>query len=108
MATSGALMMGVKAVPPMPPRLEIVKLPPCISVGLEFSGTRFLRQRSQRPRDLEDTQPIGIGDHRNHQAIRRVGGEANIEVLLEDQIFAASIQRGIEAQEIRAAPRCRL
>src|SRR5690606_15293999 len=32
-ATSGALMIGVNAVPPMPPRLEIVKLAPCISAA---------------------------------------------------------------------------
>ena len=30
-ATSGAFTMGVKAVPPMPPRLVIVKHAPCIS-----------------------------------------------------------------------------
>ncbi len=32
-ATSGALMIGVNAVPPMPPSEEIVKVPPCISAG---------------------------------------------------------------------------
>ena len=32
-ATSGALMIGVKSVPPMPPRLEIEKQPPCRSAG---------------------------------------------------------------------------
>jgi len=35
-ATSGALMMGVNAVPPIPPRLEMVKLAPCISAGLSL------------------------------------------------------------------------
>src|SRR6185369_4350249 len=32
-ATSGALMIGVNAVPPMPPRFETVKQPPCISAA---------------------------------------------------------------------------
>ena len=32
-ATSGALMMGVKCEPPSPPRLEIEKQPPCRSAG---------------------------------------------------------------------------
>ena len=40
-ATSGALMMGVKAVPPMPPRLEIVKQPPCMSSGGSFPARAF-------------------------------------------------------------------
>jgi len=31
-ATSEALIIGVNAVPPMPPRLEIVNVPPCRSV----------------------------------------------------------------------------
>src|SRR5437762_5407092 len=34
-ATSGALMIGVKYVPPMPPRLEIEKQPPCMSARSE-------------------------------------------------------------------------
>src|SRR5690606_16993812 len=32
-ATSGALMMGVNDVPPMPPSDEIEKQPPCICAG---------------------------------------------------------------------------
>ena len=39
-ATSGALMMGVKAVPPMPPRLEIEKQPPCMSAAVIFFSLR--------------------------------------------------------------------
>ena len=41
MATSGALMIGVNAVPPMPPRLEIVKLPPCISEANNLPARAF-------------------------------------------------------------------
>src|SRR5690554_7101890 len=33
MATSGALMMGVNEVPPMPPKDEMEKHPPCICAG---------------------------------------------------------------------------
>ncbi len=41
-ATSGALTIGVKLVPPMPPRLEIVKHAPCMSVELSLpSRARF-------------------------------------------------------------------
>src|SRR5205807_3100082 len=36
MATSGAFTMGVKAVPPIPPRLEMLKQPPCISSALSL------------------------------------------------------------------------
>ena len=36
-------MMGVKAVPPMPPRLEMVKQPPCISAAVIFLLARASR-----------------------------------------------------------------
>ncbi len=41
MATSGAFTMGVKAVPPMPPRLEIEKVPPARSSGASFPSRAF-------------------------------------------------------------------
>ena len=48
-ATSGALMIGVNAVPPMPPRLEMVKQPPCISAA-ESLPARALAASSPRSR----------------------------------------------------------
>ena len=36
MATSGRFTMGVKNEPPMPPRFEILKHPPCISSSVNF------------------------------------------------------------------------
>jgi hypothetical protein len=40
-ATSGALMIGVNAVPPMPPRLEMVKQPPCMSARRSLPSRAF-------------------------------------------------------------------
>ena len=40
-ATSGALTIGVKLVPPIPPRLEIVNVPPCMSPGPSFPSRAF-------------------------------------------------------------------
>src|SRR5205807_1931639 len=54
-ATSGALMMGVKAVPPMPPRLEIVKQPPCISPGANLLELGDVGQVELR--DVRDIHP---------------------------------------------------
>ncbi|KAG0919126.1 hypothetical protein G6F32_016332 [Rhizopus arrhizus] len=42
MATSGALMIGVNEVPPMPPKDEIEKQPPCISAGEILPSRAFL------------------------------------------------------------------
>src|SRR5439155_272516 len=40
-ATSGALMIGVKYVPPMPPSEEMVKVAPCMSAGESFPSRAF-------------------------------------------------------------------
>ena len=40
-ATSGALMIGVKAVPPMPPSELIEKQPPCMSAGPSLPSRAF-------------------------------------------------------------------
>src|SRR5690625_2200195 len=43
---------------------------------------------------------VAIADHRHHQAVRRVHGDADVEILLEDQLFAGRVQRGIELREL--------
>ena len=71
MATSGALMIGVNAVPPMPPRLEIVKQPPCISAAdslparafsLSVASSRASSNTSLRSasRTTGTTSPFGV------------------------------------------------
>ena len=41
MATSGQFTMGVKAVPPMPPRLVMVMQAPCMSSGRSLRARAF-------------------------------------------------------------------
>ena len=41
MATSGALMIGVKPVPPMAPKLDTVNVPPLKSSSASFSTALF-------------------------------------------------------------------
>ena len=49
-ATSGALTIGVNPVPPMPPRLEIVNVPPCMSPGASLPS-RALAEIEPNSRD---------------------------------------------------------
>ena len=84
-ATSGALTIGVKSVPPMPPRLEIVKEPPCMSAGAELAVARLLRERAELLAELVDALAVDVLDHRHDQAVRRVDRDADVVVLLEDQ-----------------------
>ena len=71
MATSGALTIGVKAVPPMPPSELIEKQPPDISAGPSFLSRAFFeispssRASSSRPflsqsRITGTTRPSGV------------------------------------------------
>ena len=41
-ATSGALIIGTKCNPPIPPKLDIVKQPPCKSFGDIFPSLALL------------------------------------------------------------------
>ena len=53
-ATSGQLIIGVNIVPPMPPRLEMVKQPPCISSILSLRS-RALVESSIKSRAISNT-----------------------------------------------------
>ncbi len=71
MATSGALMIGVKAVPPIPPRLEMDIEPPCISAGESFPSRAFAASAAvscaicstpflSQSRTTGTTRPLGV------------------------------------------------
>ena len=71
MPTSGALTIGVNAVPPIPPRLEIVKQPPCMSFAVNLPARAFAeisissREISLTPflstsRTTGTTRPFGV------------------------------------------------
>ena len=87
MATSGALMIGVKAVPPMPPRLEMVKLPPCISAGGSLPARAFA-DIAPAPGNLADALAVGVTDHRHQQAVRCFDRDADVEIALVDELSA--------------------
>ena len=84
MATSGALTMGVKLVPPMPPRLEMVNVPPAMSDGPSLPS-RALADGHELPGQFHDALAVGVRNDRDHQARRGVHGDADVVVVLEDE-----------------------
>ena len=72
----------------MPPRLEIVKRAALHLVGLELAVARELGELAHLLRDVDDALLVGVADHRHDEAVRRVGGEADVVVLLEDEVVA--------------------
>ena len=93
-------MIGVKAVPPMPPRLEMVKQPPCISAAASLPRARLLAERRELARELEHVLAVGVADHRHDESVRRVGREADVQVLLEHQLARLRVERGAEVRKL--------
>ena len=96
-------MIGVNAVPPMPPRLEIEKVPPCMSPALSLPSRARLEISRQLLREVEHALAVGVAHHRHHQAAGRVDGDADVEVLLDDEVLARLVERGVELRELLAA-----
>ena len=88
-ATSGQLTIGVNDVPPMPPRLVIVKPPPCMSSSDSLPARAFSDAFAELGGELDDALPIDVADHRHEQAARRVDGDADVDGLLVDDLAGA-------------------
>ena len=71
MATSGALTMGLKLVPPMPPSDEMVKVAPRHFGRTELAVARLGGKRGEVVGNLHDSLLIGVIDHRHHQSFWR-------------------------------------
>ena len=79
-------MIGVNAVPPIPPRLETVKHPPWMSAILSLPSRADAESRGGLARDLRDAFFIHVVDHRHDQALGRVGCKAEMEIFFQDQV----------------------
>ena len=86
MATSGALTIGVKKLPPMPPRFEMLKQPPCISSSEIFRVRAFSASCDSSTEICDDVLRVGVANHRHEQATIGVHGDADVDVLLVDDL----------------------
>ena len=73
----------------------MVKQPPHL-LRLELAVARERREFAHFLRDFDHALAVGVAQHRHHQAVRRVGGETDVVVLLEDQVVA--VERGVEGR----------
>ena len=67
-------------------------------VGLELAVARELGQLAHLLGDLGHALLVGVADHRHDQPVRRVGGEADVPVVLQDQRVA--VEAGVELGEL--------
>src|SRR4051794_41132410 len=56
--------------------------------GLELAGTGGAGQLGELTRDVEDALRAGVLDDRHDEPVRRVGGEADVVVALDDELVA--------------------
>ncbi|MNR06952.1 hypothetical protein D3C85_1230520 [compost metagenome] len=69
---------------------------------------RLGRDRLQLRGQFGDALAITVAQHRHEQAKARVHGHADVEILLQHQVFAAAIQGGVELREAFQRPDHRL
>ena len=67
-------------------------------VGLELAVARQLGELAHLLGDLGHRLLVDVADHRHHQAVGRVGGEADVPVVLQHQRVA--VEAGVELGEL--------
>ena len=88
-ATSGALTIGVKAVPPMPPKRRDGEGRALHFGGRELAGARFFGQCAELAGKVDDALLVDVLDDRDHKAIGRVDGDADVPIAPQNQRVAA-------------------
>ncbi len=70
-----------------------MKVPPCSSLQLELVVLRALAEVGDRLLDLGEAQAIGVADHRHRQALAAADRDADVVVVLVDDVGAADLAR---------------
>ena len=61
-----------------------------MSAGPSLPSRAFFGELAHLAGDLQHALLVGVPDHRHDQAVRRVGGEADVEVLLSTRLSPSS------------------
>ena len=91
MAAWGKLMMGAKCPPPTAPALVMVNVPALKFFQAGLSLTRPRHQNLKINGQLPDTLAVHIAQDRYDQAPGGIHGNAHMEVLLVDDLFARHV-----------------
>ena len=84
----------------MPPRLVMVKQPPCISSSESLPARAFSASWPSSTASSMHALLVDVADDRHQQAAIGVDGDADVDVLLEDDRFAGHVDRGVELREL--------
>ena len=102
MAASPGFRMGVPASMPKTPMLVMEMVPPGELGRSGLARARRVRQLGQRRGELQQGHPVGVLDVRHGQAARRGGRDAQVHVVVLDDLLLglvpAGVERGVVAQ----------
>ena len=87
-ALCGMLRMGVDSNEPNTPPLVIVNVPPVSSSSVSWPSRARCRIPDHRLLDLAEAQLVGIAQHRHDQAALGRDGDADVVVLVIDDVVA--------------------
>src|SRR5207245_7033259 len=62
----------------------------------QFAAARLLGELRQLDGDLDDVLGVGVANDRHKEAAIRIDGDADVHVLLEDDLLGGEIDRRIE------------
>src|SRR3954467_15451636 len=80
-ATWGWLMIGVARTAPNCPGLVIVKVPPWTSSGWRVRSRARCATSASAARHALEAQPLGLTDHRHHEAAVQGDRDAEVDIL---------------------------
>ena len=96
MAASPGLRMGVPASMPKTPMFVMEIVPPERSAGAGLARARRVRQFGQRRGELQQGHPVGVLDVRHGQAARGGGRDAQVHVVVLDDLLLRFVPAGVE------------
>ena len=86
-------MIGVAKRPPCAPSEVMVKVDPWRSSSFALPGARVGREALDVARDVEDALAVGVLHDRDHEPRVGRGGDADVEVLAEDELVRRLVER---------------
>ena len=97
----GTFTIGVKYVPPMPPEIADREAAALHVLERQLAGLGLLRQLRQVGRDLDDVLLVDVAKHGHEQAELGVDRDADVHVLLVDDLLVVDVDRRVELREHR-------
>ncbi len=93
MATCGWLITGVPNRLPKLPKLVMENVPPVHFVGLELPGAGARGQVHDGALQAEHVLLVGVADHRHDQAVLQRHRDADIDLVVVDDVVAVDARR---------------